>query len=422
MKINWFSPLPPARTGIADFTMHAADELLRVAETVFWDAQQHKVSPALSALPIVQYQPGNVDWRRLNRADGNIYHIANHSEFHHTILIMARLHPGVVVLHDLVLWHLFQGTHLHFEDESHQLDFNEAMGSDTAPTPPGVRAVLEYTLEAAKAAVVHSQAAYQHLERLSRCPVYQLNLPHKVSDEAASAELREKRWRNLDPIRLVMFGHIGVNRRLLEILDALALFRGACRFHLDIYGMLSQKAEARKLIRNSGLKARVTLHEYSSEAVVRAGLDAAHLAFNLRYPTVGEASASQLKLWEHAVPTLVTPLGWYKSLPSDAVLPVPVGRERETIHEHLERIAADALAYRRIGERGREVVTTDHTPRGYAEGMVEIVRRHSNESVSQRQGRYARCAAERIVQLSPRLEADDRFCARLAHSIASLSG
>ena len=55
-----------------------------------------------------------------------------------------------------------------------------------------------------------------------------------------------------------------------------------------------------------GLRERVTFHGYVSEAELEAALDDADLAVNLRYPTMGEASGSQLRIWDHALPSLVT--------------------------------------------------------------------------------------------------------------------
>ena len=36
------------------------------------------------------------------------------------------------------------------------------------------------------------------------------------------------------------------------------------------------------------------------------------LLINLRYPTMGEASLSQLRIWRHALPSMVTQVGWHE--------------------------------------------------------------------------------------------------------------
>ena len=39
MKLNWFSPLPPAKTGIADYTLGLLPALSKQAEVVLWTDQ-----------------------------------------------------------------------------------------------------------------------------------------------------------------------------------------------------------------------------------------------------------------------------------------------------------------------------------------------------------------------------------------------
>src|SRR5262249_8303904 len=81
VKVGFHSPMPPARTGVADY----AASLLT----------------ALRALGAVELAPVNADVR--------LYHIAN-NVLHRDIYGRALAEPGVVVLHDALLQHLFMGT------------------------------------------------------------------------------------------------------------------------------------------------------------------------------------------------------------------------------------------------------------------------------------------------------------------------
>src|SRR5580704_16908515 len=81
MKVGFFSPLPPARTGVADYSA-ALLKALRKHVTV---------------------EVGAAD------CDVALYHIGN-NRLHREIYQRAIEHPGVAVLHDAVLNHLFLGT------------------------------------------------------------------------------------------------------------------------------------------------------------------------------------------------------------------------------------------------------------------------------------------------------------------------
>src|SRR5215211_1899215 len=80
MVVGFHSPLPPARTGVADYSA--------------------TLLTGLRALGDVQVAA--------SRADVHLYHIGN-NVLHWEIYRRALSEPGVVVLHDALLQHLFMG-------------------------------------------------------------------------------------------------------------------------------------------------------------------------------------------------------------------------------------------------------------------------------------------------------------------------
>src|ERR1700732_4810033 len=85
MKVGYFSPLPPAPTGVADYSA--------------------ALLPLLRSFGAVEIAPEEYD----AVYDVNLYHIGNNG-LHRDIYRRAITHPGVVVLHDAVLQHLLLGT------------------------------------------------------------------------------------------------------------------------------------------------------------------------------------------------------------------------------------------------------------------------------------------------------------------------
>src|SRR5262249_38055921 len=121
------------------------------------------------------------------------------------------------------------------------------------------------------------------------------------------------------PYRLIVFGHSGPNRRLDVLLQTLAEFPARDQFRLDIYGELGDNERVQSWINSRHLEGLVAVHGFVPEAALDTALSRAHLAVNLRYPTMGESSGGQLRIWDHALPSLVTREGWYASLPEDVV-------------------------------------------------------------------------------------------------------
>jgi hypothetical protein len=115
----------------------------------------------------------------------------------------------------------------------------------------------------------------------------------------------------------------------------------------------------------------VKLRGFLPESLVEQKLSTADLAINLRYPSMGEASLSQLQFWDYGLPTLVTRTGWYASLPEDATAFVRPEHEVEDIQSHLRAFLADPGAFRAMGERGRQSLE-NNDPEKYVDAMTQF--------------------------------------------------
>ena len=119
-----------------------------------------------------------------------------------------------------------------------------------------------------------------------------------------------------------------------------------------------------------GLTRLVTLHGFVSNAALDHALERSDLAINLRNPTMGEVSASQLRIWQHALPSLVTDDGWYATLPRDTVATIRRAAAQEDILFHLGNFLAEPEAYRQIGRNGCAYVKRHHTIGAYVDGVL----------------------------------------------------
>jgi glycosyltransferase involved in cell wall biosynthesis len=221
------------------------------------------------------------------------------------------------------------------------------------------------------------------------------------------------------PYRLIIFGHIGRNRRLDAVLEALAQLP-ANLFRLDIYGEIDDAKTLRQRIQTLDLKQAVTVHGYTPLAELDQALSTAHLAINLRYPTMGEASASQLRIWEHSLPSLVTRVGWYASLSTEAVAHVDPDNEVDDIRSHLEAFLRQPERFALMGQHGRRLVKTEHHPKTYVDTIIslfsqarEFKLRHAAFMLAQRSGTI-------MGSWSKQMSADNDAPQRVAEKIHSL--
>jgi hypothetical protein len=98
MRLHWFSPLPPAKTEIAAYTIRLLSALQKRAEVMLWTDQAEWDAHIAHYAIVRRYQPEHLPWTELNRGDMSVYHIGNNHRFHEAIWQVSRSHPGVVVL------------------------------------------------------------------------------------------------------------------------------------------------------------------------------------------------------------------------------------------------------------------------------------------------------------------------------------
>jgi glycosyltransferase involved in cell wall biosynthesis len=220
--------------------------------------------------------------------------------------------------------------------------------------------------------VTHFSRALEDLRETPACPVAALDFPYVASDEP-----RYRGWvaaRNAapaPPYRLVVFGYLSRNRRLGAVLEALATLPERDKFRLDICGQLWDESHIRQEIDRLALGSIVSLYGFLTDAQVEQELSAAHLAINLRYPTMGEASLSQMQFWDYGLPTLVTRTGWYTSLAEEATAFVRPENEIADIQAHLRAFLADPDVFRAMGECGRQSLKKND-PERYVEALTRF--------------------------------------------------
>ena len=378
-RLNLFSPLPPLLSDVGNHTLTVARALREIADVTLWTPQAEPPDFDLD-VPVVCYDPASIDWTRLNRADANIYNIGNNATYHRAIFDIARQAPGVVVLHDSRLQHFFArysetpgSDRAFYLDQMRRTHGPAALadaqawlaGALTLDTLVDRYPMTLAAMDRALAAIVHNAAEHGALAAQTRTPVFHLPL-------AYAAGPAPDRGPPNGVLRLVVFGFLGTNRRLGPILDVIAgLPDQAVR--LDIYGILDEPEPVDRQIATLGLVGRVFRHGYVPEAELQAALLRADLALNLRNPSMGEASGSQLRIWSAALPSVVTRIGWYATLPDDAVFFVEPDREAETLRGHLDALRRDPVPFREAGQRGRALVEVLHDPASYARGLLDIV-------------------------------------------------
>jgi glycosyltransferase involved in cell wall biosynthesis len=402
--VHWVSPVPPAATDIAHYTARILPALATQAHVVLW-TDTPDWDDSLEAYAVVQHFDADyllpADLQRAARLAGApegatqsvFIHIGNSWVFHGNLLRLARRLPATVVLHDLAIQEMMNDaiTHDMFDVQSYLDEMMQWYGVSghaaalecradgvraqaIAPLMPG----FELALPNALSILAHTSVACDAARAHDTVPVHQLELPFQPGPEPLNRRAR------FGPLRLLQFGYIGPNRRLLEVLEALNVLKDTVDFKFDVMGNLWNPGLISDKIAKLGLEDRVILHGFVHETDLDSALRQAHLVFNLRHPTLGEASGSQLRIWNAGAAAVVRDSGWYSHLPKDTVFHIPDDddAEQNAIQNLIYRIAQDRHIIRSIHTAGRARLISHHHPDDYAREIVKIARNTGAEAAA----------------------------------------
>jgi len=349
MTVGFYSPLPPARTGVADYAAALLGELRRHGRV--------EIAP--------------------RRCDVALYHLGN-NPLHAETYRRALERPGVVVLHDAVLHHFLLGRLGQSEYlEEFAYNYGEARRATAAQLwreRAGAAADARYfefpmlrrALERALAVVAHNpQAAGMARDHAPDARV--VEIPHLLQgpapppSEAAVARYRRSLGFPPDAFLFGIFGYLRESKRLLPALDVLAgLRREDPRVAALVAGDFASAAlerTAEPYFREPGALRRPYLRErdfWLAAAAVDAGV-------NLRDPSAGETSGIAIRLMAMGKPVLMTDSPACARFPADACIRIARGvAERESLRQNVRLLMSAPEAAAAIGRRAAEYVRAGH--------------------------------------------------------------
>jgi glycosyltransferase involved in cell wall biosynthesis/SAM-dependent methyltransferase len=345
LRVAMFTPLPPARTGTADYAtqlVHHLQNLVRVQ--VFEEA------------------------RRINPKDFDalIYHIANnpyHAEFYERALEM----PGITVLHEVNLHDLIKTQTLNSEraylgEVIHEIyghDLREPHRVSALEVPqPRVFTMLRRLLDHSECCIVHSRYA----ERIVRQKGFQG--PVAVIPHGSSV-------RKLDPVpyrrrlgvesKAPLIGLFGFHRPDKREFECFRAFQGLLssypNAHLLIAGVPHPEIPVKRWVTESGLQKQVHIVGFQSIEDFDRSLNACDLVLNLRHPTFGETSGTMMRAFGLGKVVLVSDTGASSEVPDDVCVHIPPDDyEERVLVESMHWLLDRPSLMDEIGQRAQQWV------------------------------------------------------------------
>ena len=336
-KILWGSPLPPTRSGIADYAAEALPHLASRAEVALLEPPGWEPSVAAGWLSGLRRLPWDA---AAPKGFVPLLHLGN-NPYHLWIARRLRRFGGMVVLHDTVLHHLLveeasaDGDWQRFAEElggahgwsgSALADARRwGYGGRLDPFLFPARAVY---LRHASAVIVHThRAELEVAATYPQLPVRRIPLAVAAPPAGDRQAWRARLGVRGDDLLLVHLGFLTPAKGLDVILRSLAsLAAMEIGARLAVVGEGSETGAFKAAVAAAGLEARVQVWGYASEDDLGGILAAADLGLVPRYPTAGETSAAALRFFAAGTPVAVAGYRQFLELPREAALRIAPGR------------------------------------------------------------------------------------------------
>lgn len=334
MRLAYFSPFNPIRTGISDFSEELIWYLKKYIQIdLFIDEyiiENTKIRNEFNIININEYHKENVR----KQYDVALFQLGNNAQAHETIINMFLKYGGIIEIHDIAMHHYLAETTLlkgNSEDYIRTMQYcHGTKGLELAKlflegniAPPWETNSLKYSvckhyIDKADAIIVHSDMAKQTVKAMNiNKPVtcIPLHTPEIIENYS---EIKKKNKELLkiekDIVMIGSFGYMDHNKRISSILKAISKLKKYMKIKYFIVGKM-QDNTVLSMINDLNIKNEVTITGFVTSELMYQYMKACDICINLRYPTQGESSSILHRMIGFGKPIVLTKIGTYEEYP-----------------------------------------------------------------------------------------------------------
>lgn len=394
-KLAHISPLPPQRSGIADYSAELISYLLPFYDidvvvdqdvdiSCTWNAQNYQI------LTMEEFAKNYENYDRV------LYHFGN-NPMHAKMFELLEQCPGVVVLHDfflgdlqshretsgsvknayrreLYLSHGYNAINKSFIEDDHSTISHYPCNFSIFQKALGVIVHSEYSRKLAA-------QWYDIYDNLAVIPL--LREKAEVIDRK---EARKQLGISEDEFVVCSFGFLGItkqNHRLLDAWEASQILGNSKKCKLIYVGDEDQSLyslELSKRIRKYSKTKEVQITGWTDTTVYKLYLAAADVAVQLRTSSRGETSAAVLDTMNYAVATIVNANGSMDDIPNQMVRKIPDDFTDNELKFELEYLFQNSKEKESLACRAQEFIHTQHAPENCANEYVLNIEKFYDKS------------------------------------------
>lgn len=375
-SMAFLSPLPPTKSGIADYSIELLNELSRYYDITLIAREEE---PDLCGLTH-ELSLHTLEWfeEHGDEFDRILYHFGN-SGYHSPMFELLKKHSGTVMLHDF-----FLSGALNWMEQSGEDEFALRKGLYRSH---GYQALMDDVQKGREYTRLTYPANYDVLSRAQGVLVhsrYSMNLGEqwyglqgetfahvpflKEIQPLNRTEARQKLGYKEGDFVVCSFGMIHPTKLNIETLQAWLQLDFAFESHcyLVFVGAINNGeygAQLETLIAESGLGKRVKTTGFVNEELYQTYLEAADTAVQLRAQSRGETSAAVFDALSHGIPLIVNAHGTMNELPQEGEAIILEDRfEITDLSEAIERLYHDTDGRLSMSRKSKAYIQSQHIP------------------------------------------------------------
>ena len=432
-RLAFVTPMPPLRSGIADYSVEVLSDLAHFYEIDVVVTKDNRALMGRQGAWTVR--DVNAFEAHAHTYDRIVYQVGN-SEFHHHMFPLIERYPGVIVLHDFYLSHILAlletsgGWDKAWTGALITSHGYEAARARHAPAetedalwryPCNLRIIQE-----AQGVIVHSEFSRQLAKRFYGnsfaddwviVPMAR-HLPGTTERDAA----RQALGLDKDTFLLCSFGQVQDNKLNHRVLRAWLASRSGndprCRLVFVGETPPSDYCDAlRAAIAASGAADRIHITGFASPELYQLYLQAGDAAVQLRTMSRGETSAALFDCMGHGLAVVANAHGPMATCPPDTVLMLPEAFTDGELTRAVDALRFDAELRARVGKRARAFVSDELAPSVAAANYRDAIERFAAAVPA---ALDARRIADEVADRLPELD-DDGALLRFARDLAKSS-
>ncbi len=373
MKVAFFSPLSPKKTGVASYVENNILPFLKnycTIDLIIDDGYK----------PSNNFIKNNFEIKSISNFDRKDYDILlynlGNNLFHEYIYKTSLKYPGLVIVHDPFIHGLIWNMTIARKNPQEYIEHVEyclgERGKKIAENCIATNHYLDFTHPLIKkiadrslGLIVHSNFAKEViLKEVPQINIKKINHPTPL---VSPKNIIEKKDLNIssDTIVISTFGFVSPHKRLKIILKSFQKFLGTypnSKF-LIIGKFLEQNYsdEVREMILDLKIDNKVEIIGYKEDLIPY--IQISDIIIQLRYPTAGETSGMTLEIMRQGKPLIVSAVGWFKELPNDVAKKIEVNNdEEENVFKTFLKIIIDKKFAHDLTVNSKKFVKNYHDP------------------------------------------------------------